>query len=308
MMGPFEVAGRAYAWMDRGLVRMGRGERRAHLQVGPGIDGSRRFWLVVRGRTWRFYRHPWAKNRGETLMRGPPVAGRGGLPRLDAIKRLGRLPYPPAGRGRGRAPSLRRPGGAGPPAPWIRAGRGSEKGTRPARGRSGEGQFRVLCQGHERADGPAVWLWRHWPEGAASGIITPPVFFAEGRLKTGQVTGTFGSSPPEGRLATDRSSGDADGLAGRRSRTWGEAAWGQDPERSVVLCCCSGGGESCSSWNQGASEWLEGLGLAPDVPSALLDLGKGLRRQPWGKSAGANTHWALVRNGPVDEAWSGNWS
>jgi hypothetical protein len=38
---------------------------------------------------------------------------------------------------------------------------------------------------------------------------------------------------------------------------------------------------------------LAGLGLAPDVLSALLDL-EGLRRQPWRRSA-ATTAWALVR-------------
>jgi hypothetical protein len=48
---------------------------------------------------------------------------------------------------------------------------------------------------------------------------------------------------------------------------------------------------------------LAGLGLAPDVLSALLDL-EGLRRQPWRLSAGTRT-WALVRTVQLTKARPG---
>ncbi|MCA1693702.1 MAG: hypothetical protein LC749_02675, partial [Actinobacteria bacterium] len=49
-------------------------------------------------------------------------------------------------------------------------------------------------------------------------------------------------------------------------------------------------------------ERLAGLGLAPDVLSALLDL-EGLRRQPWRRSAGTRS-WALVRTVQLTKACS----
>jgi hypothetical protein len=48
---------------------------------------------------------------------------------------------------------------------------------------------------------------------------------------------------------------------------------------------------------------LAGLGLDPDVLSALLDL-EGLRRQPWRQSA-ATAPWALVRTVQLTYVWGG---
>jgi hypothetical protein len=144
------------------------------------------------------------------------------------------------------------------------------------RGRQGQSR-----QGHGAATDR---LWRHaerlWDHAAAA------------EAAWGQARSAFEFFTPEGRL-NDRSQAAA--VVAAALPHLGEAAWGKT--RRLLLRR-----ESFTFLDQ-VSERLSGLGLAPDILSALLDL-EGLRRQPWRQSAATRT-WALVRTVQLTKACPG---
>src|SRR4051812_23104943 len=144
------------------------------------------------------------------------------------------------------------------------------------RGRQGQS-----CQGHGV---PLNRLWRQaerlWDQAAA----------AETAWK--QARSAFELFTPEGRL-NDRARAEAV-IAAALPHLSG-AAWAK-ARRLLVRR------ESFTSLDQVQAR-LAGLGLDPDVLSALLDL-EGLRRQPWRLSA-ATRAWALVRTVQLEKACPG---
>lgn len=89
----------------------------------------------------------------------------------------------------------------------------------------------------------------------------------------GRAKGAFECFTPEGRL-NDRSQAEA--VVAAVLRNLGGPAWAKTRRLLVRR-------ESFTFLDQ-VGERLAGLGLAPDVPAALLDL-EGLRRQPWRDSS-----------------------
>ena len=107
-----------------------------------------------------------------------------------------------------------------------------------------------------------------------------------------QARSAFEFFTPEGRL-NDRSQAAA--VVAAALPHLSGAAWGKT--RRLMLRR-----ESFTSLDQ-VHDRLAGLGLDPDVLSALLDL-EGLRRQPWRQSSATRT-WALVRTVQLTKACPG---
>jgi hypothetical protein len=145
------------------------------------------------------------------------------------------------------------------------------------RGRQGQS-----CQGH---GAPLNRLWRQaertWDLATA----------AEAAWK--QARSAFEFFAPEGRL-NDRDRAEA--VVATALPHLGSVAWAKT-RRSLLRR------ESFTFLDQ-VQDRLAGLGLAPDILSALLDL-EGLRRQPWRQSA-AMRAWALVRTVQLTKACP-NW-
>jgi hypothetical protein len=161
---------------------------------------------------------------------------------------------------------------------WGTAARALECADAAQKGLDRRGRQGQSCQGH---GAPLNRLWRQaerlWDQAAA----------AEAAWK--QARSAFEFFTPEGRL-NDRSQAAAV-VAAALPHLCG-AAWGKT--RRLLLRR-----ESFTSLDQ-VSERLGGLGLAPDVLSALLDL-EGLRHQPWRQSVATRT-WALVRTVQLTKA------
>src|SRR6185437_8316269 len=145
------------------------------------------------------------------------------------------------------------------------------------RGRQGQS-----CQGH---GAPLNRLWRQaerlWNQATA----------AEAAWK--QAKSAFEFFTPEGRL-NDRAQAEA--VVAAALPHLGGAAWAKT--RRLLLRR-----ESFTSLDQVRAR-LAGLGLGPDVLSALLDL-EGLHRQPWRLSA-ATRAWAMIRAVELTKA-CGDW-
>jgi hypothetical protein len=142
---------------------------------------------------------------------------------------------------------------------------------------------RRACQGQSRQGhgAPLNRLWRRaqraWDQATA----------AETSWK--QAKSAFEFFTPEGRL-NDRTQAEA--VIARVLPHLGGAAWAKT--RRLLLRR-----ESFTFLDQ-VQERLAGLGLDPDVLSALLDL-EGLRRQPWRLSAATRT-WAVLRTVQLTKA------
>ena len=199
--------------------------------------------------------------RGEARAR-PPSRRRPARPRRLAR----RLPYAPR-RGACVAEDL----GRGHPRPG--ACRRGPEGTSTGVGRQGQSR-----QGH---GAPLNRLWRQaerlWDQATA----------AETAWK--QARSAFEFFTPEGRL-NDRAQAEA--VVAAALPHLSGAAWAKT--RRLLLRR-----ESFTFLDQVQGR-LAGLGLDPDVLSALLDL-EGLRRQPWRLSA-ATRAWALVRTVQLTKA------
>jgi hypothetical protein len=154
---------------------------------------------------------------------------------------------------------------------WGAATRALERADTAQKEFARRGRQGLSCQGH---GAPLNRLWqqaeRVWDDAAV----------AETAWK--QAQSAFEFFTPEGRL-NDRAAAEAV-VATALPRLRG-AAWAKT--RRLLLRR-----ESFTFLDQ-VQERLAGLGLAPDVLSALLDL-EGLHRQPWRQSVATRT-WALVR-------------
>jgi hypothetical protein len=141
------------------------------------------------------------------------------------------------------------------------------------RGRQGQS-----CQG---PGAPLNRLWRQaertWDQATAAGASWK------------QAQSAFEFFTPEGRL-NDRAQAEA--VIAAALPSLGGAAWAKTRRRLLRRA-------SFTSLDQ-VYERLAGLGLDPDVLSALLGL-EGLRRQPWRQSA-ATRPWALVRTVQLTKA------
>jgi len=172
----------------------------------------------------------------------------------------------------------RREGGRALRTTWGVAARALERADAAQKDLDRRGRQGQSCQGHGAA---LNRLWRQaewlWDQATA----------AETAWK--QAKSAFEFFAPEGRL-NDRSQAAAV-VAAALPHMCG-AAWGKT--RRLLLRR-----ESFTFLDQ-VSERLDGLGLAPDVLSALLDL-EGLRRQPWRQSAATRT-WGLVRTVQLTKA------
>jgi hypothetical protein len=164
---------------------------------------------------------------------------------------------------------------------WGVATRALERADAAQKGRDRRGRQGQSCQGHGAA---LNRLWRQaerlWDQATA----------AETAWK--QAKSAFEFFTPEGRL-NDRAQ--AEVIVAATLPHLSGAAWAKT--RRLLLRR-----ESFTFLDQ-VSERLDGLGLAPDVLSALLDL-EGLRRQPWRQSAATRT-WALVRTVQLTKACLG---
>jgi hypothetical protein len=161
---------------------------------------------------------------------------------------------------------------------WGTAGRALECAEAAQKGFDRRGRQGQSGQGH---GAPLNRLWRQaerlWDQATA----------AETAWK--QAKSAFEFFTPEGRL-DDRAQAEAVIAAGLPHLSG--AAWAKT--RRLLLRR-----ESFTFLDQ-VQERLAGLGLDPDVLSALLDL-EGLRRQPWRLSA-ATRAWALVRTVQLTKA------
>jgi hypothetical protein len=176
-----------------------------------------------------------------------------------------------------------REGGRASRTTWGAAGRALERADAAQKDFDRRGRQGQSCQGH---GAHLNRLWRQaerlWDQATA----------AETAWK--QVKSAFEFFTPEGRL-NDRSQAAAV-IAAALPHLCG-AAWAKT--RRLLLRR-----ESFTFLDQVQTR-LAGLGLDPDVLSALLDL-EGLRRQPWRRSAATGT-WALVRTVQLTKAcpdWS----
>jgi hypothetical protein len=161
---------------------------------------------------------------------------------------------------------------------WGAAGRALERADAAQKEFDRRGRQGRSCQGH---GAPLNRLWgqaeRLWDQATA----------AETAWK--QAKSAFEFFTPDGRL-NDRAQAAA--VVATALPHLGGAAWAKT--RRLVLRR-----ESFTFLDQ-VHERLAGLGLDPDVLSALLDL-EGLRRQPWRLSA-ATRAWALVRTVQLTKA------
>jgi hypothetical protein len=164
---------------------------------------------------------------------------------------------------------------------WGAAARALERAGAAQRGLARRGRRGQSCQGHGAA---ADRLWRQaervWDQATA----------AEAAWK--RARSAFDFFTPDGRL-NDRAQAEAVVTAALPHLTG--AAWAKT--RRLLLRR-----ESWTFLDQARGR-LAGLGLDPDVLSALLDL-EGLRRQPWRLSA-VTRAWALVRTVQLTKACPG---
>jgi hypothetical protein len=174
-----------------------------------------------------------------------------------------------------------REGGRALRATWGAAARALDRAGAAQKGLARRGRRGQSCQGHGAA---ADRLWRQaervWDQATA----------AEAAWK--RARSAFEFFTPDGRL-NDRAQAEAVVTAALPHLTG--AAWAKT--RRLLLRR-----ESWTSLDQARGR-LAGLGLAPDVLSALLDL-EGLRRQPWRLSA-VTRAWALVRTVQLTKACPG---
>ena len=161
---------------------------------------------------------------------------------------------------------------------WGAAGRALERADAAQKDFDRRGRRGQSCQGH---GAPLNRLWRQaerlWDQATA----------AEAAWK--QARSVFEFFTPDGRL-NDRAQAEA--VIAAALPHLGGAAWAKT--RRLLLRR-----ESFTFLKQ-VRDRLAGLGLAPDVLSALLDL-EGLRRQPWRLSA-ATRGWASVRTVQLTKA------
>ena len=161
---------------------------------------------------------------------------------------------------------------------WGVAARSLECADTAQKGLDRRGRHGQSCQGH---GAPLNRLWckaeRLWDQATA----------AEAAWK--QARSALEIFTPEGRL-NDRTRAEA--IIAAALPHFGGAAWAKT--RRLLLRR-----ESFTFLDQ-VQKRLAGLGLDPDVLSALLDL-EGLRRQPWRQSATTRA-WALVRTVQLTKA------
>ena len=161
---------------------------------------------------------------------------------------------------------------------WGAASRALERADTAQKDIDRRGRQGQSCQGH---GGPRNRLWRQaerlWDQAVA----------AEAAWK--QARSAFEFFTPEGRL-NDRA--EAAVVVATALPHLGGPAWAKT--RRLLLRR-----ESFTFLDQ-VQERLAGLGLDPDVLSALLDL-EGLHRQPWRRSA-ATHPWALIRTVQLTKA------
>src|SRR4051812_38100173 len=161
---------------------------------------------------------------------------------------------------------------------WSAAGRALECAGAAQKDFDGRGRQGRSCQGH---GAPLNRLWRQaerrWDEAAAA------------ETAWNQARSAFEFFTPDGRL-NDRAGAAAVVVAALPHL--GGPAWAKT--RRLLLRR-----ESFTFLDQ-VHERLAGLGLDPDVLSALLDL-EGLHRQTWRLSAATRT-WALIRTAQLTKA------